>query len=52
MQAYAIVIVRMIASCMAKVASGFPVRGVCICLDSGCCTGSQGSLLEFLPSSK
>lgn len=50
-QTHAIVIVRMIASCMAKVASGFPAHGACICSEAGCCVRSQGSQAEFPPSS-
>lgn len=50
-QTHVIVIVRMIASCMAKVASGFPAHGACICSDSACCVRSQGSQAEFPPSS-
>lgn len=50
-QTHAIVVVRMIASCMAKVASGFPAHGACICSDSGCCVRSQGSQAEFPSSS-
>ena len=50
-QTHDIVIVRTIASCMAKVASEFLAHETHICSDSGCCAGTQGSQTEFLPSS-
>lgn len=50
-QTHDTVIVRTIASCMVKVASGFPAPETRICSDAGCCAGSQGSQAVFPPSS-